>query len=88
MIFTRGNVNLLKSDGSEVNLNVYGKSVFSYKYLGLIFDPWLTWGLHINYLVERCQNPLSVLQSVAHKNWGADRNSWFLPSCSSIKVGI
>ena len=78
MIFTRRNVNLIKSDGSEMNLNFYGKTidrVFSYKYLGLMFDPWLTWGLHINYLVERCQKPLSVLQSVAHKNWGADRKS-------------
>ena len=78
MIFTRRHVNLTNNDGSETSLNFYGKTidrVFSYKYLGLIFDPWLTWGLHINYLVERCQKPLSVLQSIAHKNWGADRKS-------------
>ena len=61
-----------------MNLNFYGASierVFSYKYLGLIFDPWLTWGPHIKYLVDRCQKPLSVLKCVANKNWGADRKS-------------
>merc|ERR1712055_984702 len=61
MIFTRKNVNLTKSDGSEMNLDFYGKPIergFSYK-----------------YLVERCQKLPSVLQSVAHKNLGADRKS-------------
>ena len=41
----------------------------------MIFDPTLTWGLHIKALIEKCQKPLSILQYVANRNWGADRKS-------------
>ena len=78
MIFTRKPVKLVKENGAEMQLSFYGAPIeraFSYKYLGLIFDPWLTWGPHIKYLVDKCQKPLSVLQCVANKNLGADRKS-------------
>ena len=78
MIFARRDIKLSKDDGSSLELKFYGESidrVYRYKYLGLIFDPWLTWGPHIKYLAERCQKPLSIMQCVANKNWGADRKS-------------
>ena len=78
MIFARRDIKLSKDDGSSLELKFYGESidrVYRYKYLGLIIDPWLTWGPHIKYLAERCQKPLSIMQCVANKNWGADRKS-------------
>ena len=78
MIFARRDIVLRKKNGSLMELNFYGERidrVYRYKYLGLIFDPWLTWGPHIKYLAERCQKPLSIMQCVANKNWGADRKS-------------
>ena len=79
MIFTRKQKqNLVDINGEEIKLKFYNNNlerVFKYKYLGMIFDPTLTWGLHINDLVVKCQKPLNILQAVAHKNWGSDRKT-------------
>jgi hypothetical protein len=46
--------------------------VSSYKFLGMTFDRRLTWGKHIQGLVDRCQKDLRLLRVLAHCNWGAD----------------
>ena len=80
MIFTKRHINLQSIDDDEpdLTLNFYGESlelVKQYKYLGLWFDPTLTWNIHISKLVTKCKKPLSILQCVANENWGADRKS-------------
>ena len=78
MIFTKRPIILQRNEEPEIKLTFYGESlekVAKYKYLGLIFDPTLTWKRHIDKLVEKCKKPLSILQCVANKNWGADRKS-------------
>ena len=79
MIFTKKKeTTLLNANGQSVNISLYGANierVFRYRYLGMIFDPWLTWGPHISDLVHRCQKPINVMQAVAYKSWGADRKS-------------
>ena len=79
MIFTKRDTNLERGTGKpDLSLNFYGTNierVHEYKYLGLIFDPSLTWTKHIVSLVSRCKKPLNILKYVANKNWGADRRS-------------
>ena len=45
------------------------------KYLGVIFDQRLTWKLHINDLVRRCQKPFMIMEKVSKQDWGGDRAS-------------
>ena len=47
----------------------------SVKYLGVIFDQGLTWKLHINDLVKRCQQPLNMMRKASRHDWGGDRTS-------------
>ena len=88
MIFTRKQeTSLVDANGQVVGISLNGvmlERVYKYKYLGMIFDPWLTWGPHIADLVERCQKPLNVMQAVAHKSWGADRTSLFKLYSASV----
>ena len=57
MIFTRKQKqNLVDINGEEIKLKFYNNNierVFKYKYLGMIFNPTLTWGLHIKELVNK-----------------------------------
>ena len=47
----------------------------SVKYLGVIFDQGLTWKLHKNNIVERCQQPLNMMRKASRHDWGGDRTS-------------
>ena len=51
----------------------------------MIFDHWLTWGPHITELVNKCQKPLNILQTVAHKNWGPDQKTLLNLNCATIR---
>ena len=44
-------------------------------YLGVKFDQGLYWKPHIDYIVEKCQQPLSMMRKVARHDWGGDRIS-------------
>ena len=71
MVFTRRKVSLIDQNGRYIGPTLYNspiERVFQYKYLGMIFDPWLTWGPHIADLRDKCQRPLNILQTVAHRN--------------------
>ena len=54
-----------------------GDSPISYtnkkKFLGLIWDPKLSFKEHILYLREKCQSSLNLLKVLSHSDWGASR---------------
>ena len=43
------------------------------RFLGIIFDPKLSFIPHINNLKIKCRNVLNLLKVVSHFDWGADR---------------
>lgn len=43
------------------------------KILGVIFDPKLTWKMHIDNLKTECHRRINILKALASINWGADR---------------
>ena len=43
------------------------------RFLGLIFDPKLTWLPHLKDLKTKCLTALNVLKVLSHSSWGADR---------------
>ena len=49
------------------------KVVREAKFLGVIFDPKLSFKNHIQYLKTSCQKALDILRVVGHTDWGADR---------------
>jgi len=48
----------------------------NFKFLGMVFDaPRLSWKQHITHLRVSCTKSISVMKSVAHNKWGADRST-------------
>ena len=47
----------------------------SAKFLGIIFDQYLTWSKHIDNLVNRCQKDLNVMRAISGSSWGANRDT-------------
>ena len=62
----------LELDGVEIPV------VDEYKFLEIIFDKKLTFIPHLKYLKMKCNKTLELLHVVAHKEWGADRNTLLL----------
>lgn len=46
-----------------------------HKFLGMIFDKKLTFSPHIKALKTRCLKSLNLMKVIAHKNWGADKET-------------
>ncbi|XP_039473360.1 uncharacterized protein LOC120441907 [Oreochromis aureus] len=72
MFFTRKRVN------EEIKLKLYGiglERVRKFKFLGLWFDERLTWGAHVQELVDKCKKVLNILRCLVGKDWGADKES-------------
>ena len=46
-----------------------------YKFLGVIFDSYLTWKYHIAYTKTKCRKALNLLRKLSHTTWGADRQT-------------
>lgn len=44
-----------------------------HRFLGLLFDSKLTFGLHIKQLRTKCQKSLNILRVLSHRFWGSDR---------------
>lgn len=42
------------------------------KFLGILFPPNLSWGVHVDNLWHKCQCPLKILSCLTHTWWGAD----------------
>ncbi|GFT37463.1 putative RNA-directed DNA polymerase from transposon X-element [Trichonephila clavipes] len=45
------------------------------RFLGVIFDGWLSFLPHILHLRKRCEKSLNLLKVLSNTSWGADRTS-------------
>ena len=48
------------------------KYVEEKKFLGLIWDPQLTFKNHVDYLKNKCTNVLNLMRVLSHTHWGGD----------------
>ena len=48
------------------------KYVKEKKFLGLYWDPQLTFKSHVEYLKNKCTNVLNLMRVLSHLNWGGD----------------
>ena len=48
------------------------KCVTEHKFLGLIWDPKLTFHAHIQYLLKKCRTALNIIKVLSYSNWGSD----------------
>ena len=46
--------------------------VTEHKFLGLIWDPKLTFHAHIQHLVKKCRKALNIIKLLSYSNWGSD----------------
>ena len=47
----------------------------SVKFLGVIFDRYLTWSEHIRYVADRCKARLNLMRAIAGSHWGASKDT-------------
>lgn len=60
----------------EPDLQLYGdpiRATNSHRFLGMIFDRKLTWANHITALRANCLQSMSILKTVGHFHWGAQK---------------
>ena len=69
----------LKFDGVEIPV------VDEYKFLGIVFDKKLTFIPFLKCLKMKCNKTLQLQRVVAHKEWGAGRNTLLLLYRSFIR---
>uniref|UniRef100_A0A2P2I4W4 RNA-directed DNA polymerase from mobile element jockey-like n=1 Tax=Hirondellea gigas TaxID=1518452 RepID=A0A2P2I4W4_9CRUS len=61
---------------TEPNIRINGRMIIfnqTATFLGMIFDQKLNWKPHIKSLKQSCMKRLSILRSISHTDWGADR---------------
>ena len=64
--------------GQDPNISLNNKTlpiVDRYKFLGVIFDSYMTWKYHITYTKTKCRKALNLLKKLSHTTWGADRKT-------------
>ena len=60
---------------SDVPVKIKGSTieeVKQFKYLGIIFDPTLTWTKHTEYITGKARRALNTLKTLANRSFGAD----------------
>ncbi|MCG8034496.1 MAG: reverse transcriptase-like protein [Candidatus Thiodiazotropha taylori] len=72
----------LRYDGQEIKYASHAK------FLGMCFDSLLTWRLHIEQLVSRCQRDLNVLRAVSGASFGADKKTLIMLYTALIRSKI
>lgn len=56
-----------------------------HKFLGLLLDKKLSFSSHIKNLKVKCTKSLNLLKVLAHRSWGADRNTLYRVYISCIR---
>uniref|UniRef100_A0A1A8L2C0 Reverse transcriptase domain-containing protein n=1 Tax=Nothobranchius pienaari TaxID=704102 RepID=A0A1A8L2C0_9TELE len=80
MFFTRKKVR------EDLKLELYSQGlerVRKFKFLGVWFDERLTWGVHIQSIMDKCKKVLNIMRCLVGSEWGADRKSM-----KAIYVGL
>ena len=70
---------ILKTDHTEIPI------VEHCKYLGIIFDPKLSFFSHIKYLRTKCNKTIKLLRTIAHSCWGGSKETLLKLYCSLIR---
>jgi len=80
-----------KKKTPEVKLKLYKQTleqVSLIRYLGVWMDSKLTFGSHIQKLVDKCKKGVNVLRCLAGVHWGATRHSLKRVYCALIRSSI
>jgi len=67
-----------RKDTPRIQLQLEGRPVKVQKiptFLGVVFDHWLTWRQHIDYLSAKCGRRLSLMRAVSGTRWGASHQA-------------
>uniref|UniRef100_A0A3B3YS32 Reverse transcriptase domain-containing protein n=1 Tax=Poecilia mexicana TaxID=48701 RepID=A0A3B3YS32_9TELE len=67
-----------KKIGVDKKLCLYGKElerVDWFRFLGVVFDKKLTWGNHIEHIMEKSKKVLNIMRCLAGLTWGANFDS-------------
>lgn len=59
-----------------------------FKFLGVWFDERLTWRVHIDKTIGKCEKVLNVMRSIAGCDWGAGRETMYLIYLAMIRSVI
>ena len=66
-----------------------GTDILQYKeyatFLGLTFDKYLKWHIHIDNLIKRTEKDINLIRSVKGQKWGTDKKSLYSIYQSLIK---
>ncbi len=68
----------LKRKIPNIGLHLYGtplEKVKAFMFLDVWFEERMTWAVHVGKNVERCDNVLNVMRSLAGCEWGANRET-------------
>uniref|UniRef100_A0A8C6LHB5 Reverse transcriptase domain-containing protein n=1 Tax=Nothobranchius furzeri TaxID=105023 RepID=A0A8C6LHB5_NOTFU len=72
MFFTRKKVR------EDLKLKLYSQElerVNKFKFLGIWFDERITWGVHIQSIMDKSKKVLNIMRCLVGSEWGADRKS-------------
>lgn len=65
----------------DLGLSLYGsplEKVKVFKFCGVWFEECMTWAVHIDEIVEKCEKVINVLRRLAGCEWGPDRETLLL----------
>ena len=63
--------------------------VYTFTYLGITLDaPYLTWGDHVEKLLETCDSGINLMKTMAFSKFGADRKILLDTYCAMIRCKI
>lgn len=51
---------------------------YSFKYLGVIFDPKCSWKNHVNYVSKKCIKRINFMRTISGSSWGAHPDALLL----------
>ena len=62
----------------DIKLHINGRPIKTEKsamFLGVVFDQYLTWSEHIDYVTSKCSKRLNLIRAISGTRWAATTNS-------------
>ena len=79
------------NDDSLTKLRLCGKELEfqnNVRFLGIIFDRYLSWDDHINFVIGRCEKDINLIRAIKGQEWGANKKCLFTVYNALIKSKI